>query len=109
MKRIIAVIAAASVFAAVPATASAGSYISKREARKYAVKEVRRMAARIEWADSWWVEPAYRCDRLYRHVVECEYDLSDEVEDITCESTVRIIATSDTTYRTRFPYEPDCY
>lgn len=108
MRRLlIAAVVAIAVAAAASPTAYA-AWISKKEARGYAVKSVKRLYRDIDWATGYWVEHSPRCERIAGSVVECDYELYDDLEDITCTDAVQIIATARS-WRARYPYEADCY
>lgn len=106
--RIIALAIAGAALLAAPAPASADTFISKQEARRYALKEVRQLANRVDWVTSYWIEHSPRCERIASSLIECDYELYDDIDDVTCSDAVQIRSRSARYYRVRFPYEADC-
>lgn len=104
MKRTLLGAVIASLLIAAPAQA----FISKKEGRRYAVREVRALYYTVDWATDYWVEHSPQCDRLGANVIECDYEIYDDVEGVTCYDAVRIINASLTHYRVRWPYKSDC-
>ena len=99
----------AMAFLVVLAAPAQAAFISKTEARSYAKKAVRELFYDAGHAATvWGVEPAKTCSRVRPAVVECDFYLYFDLSDVTCEDTIRVIATSSRSYRTSYPYEHDC-
>lgn len=104
MRFLVAALVAVAVLAA---PAQADAWISKREARHYAVKVVRDLWLDTEDSHDYWVERAWECDRIDGNRVECDFELY-YLDGDTCWDAVRIVSLSATRYAARFPYDPEC-
>jgi hypothetical protein len=93
---------------ALPTPAMAAGWLSKTSARAKTVSVARSMWRDLDFATRYKVERAERCSRLSRSIVECDFRLYDDPNDIVCEDAVRV---RRATYglRVSFPYSTDCH
>jgi hypothetical protein len=106
MRRVIVAGTALVTALTLTATAHAGPYLGKREARGYAKKQVDKMAFDMDWTDGYRVEGHRRCKRVSRSIVECDYQLYDATT--VCDGTIRIVERRPGAYSHSYPYVADC-
>ena len=104
MKRILFL---AIVFAlAIPAVADARGFLPKWEARSLAKDDVRELAQDV--GADYWLERAAFCQRLGRMRVECDFQ-TQYADGINCDDTIVVRLYRNNTYRSSYPYDPDCW
>src|SRR4051794_22365128 len=103
MKGFIAMLATVALLAVSASPADAAGYLSKGQARAKTTSVVRSMYLDLDFATSYWVEPASRCSRRGYSVVQCDWELYDDTSDIACPGKTRVRRTNSNFLRITFP------